>query len=137
MAVGGLPLFEHAKAAGHLYQAHLRHELVERLGVRFRPTVNGYAEIDGVPDAVIEVFSKRRNEIEEELAATGRTTARSAQVATLETRKARTTASMPTLWRTSGVRKQRRRGSTSEQLAACTNVPGRRPASGRRRCRTA
>ena len=82
-------LFEHAKAAGHLYQAHLRHELVERLGVRFRPTVNGYAEIDGVPDAVIEVFSKRRNEIEEELAATGRTTARSAQVATLETRKAK------------------------------------------------
>lgn len=82
-------LFEHAKAAGCVYQAHLRHELVERLGVRFVPTVNGYAEIDGVPDAVIDVFSKRRNEIEEELAATGRTTARSAQVATLETRKAK------------------------------------------------
>lgn len=82
-------LFEHAKAAGHLYQAHLRHELAERLGVRFRPTVNGYAEIDGIPDSVIDVFSKRRNEIEEELAATGRTTARSAQVATLETRKSK------------------------------------------------
>ncbi len=82
-------LFEHAKAAGHLYQAHLRHELVERLGVRFAPTISGYAEIDGVPDEVIDVFSKRRNEIEEELAATGRTTARSAQVATLETRKAK------------------------------------------------
>lgn len=88
-AIESPALFEHAKAAGHLYQAHLRHELVERLGVRFRPTVNGYAEIDGVPDEVIEVFSKRRNEIEEELAATGRTTARSAQVATLETRKAK------------------------------------------------
>ena len=82
-------LFEHAKAAGCLYQAHLRHELTKRLGVRFRPASNGYAEIDGVPDAVIDVFSKRRNEIEEELAATGRTTARSAQVATLETRKAK------------------------------------------------
>lgn len=82
-------LFEHAKAAGHLYQAHLRHELAERLGVGFRPTVNGYAEVDGIPDAVIEVFSKRRHEIEEELAATGRTSARSAQVATLETRKAK------------------------------------------------
>ena len=82
-------LFEHAKAAGCLYQAHLRHELTKRLGVRFRPAANGYAEIDGVPDAVIDVFSKRRNEIEEELAATGRTTARSAQVATLETRKAK------------------------------------------------
>lgn len=82
-------LFEHAKAAGCLYQAHLRHELTKRLGVRFRPAANGYAEIDGVPDEVIDVFSKRRNEIEEELAATGRTTARSAQVATLETRKAK------------------------------------------------
>jgi conjugative relaxase-like TrwC/TraI family protein len=82
-------LFEHAKAAGCLYQAHLRHELTKHLGVRFRPVANGYAEIDGVPDAVIDVFSKRRNEIEEELAATGRTTARSAQVATLETRKAK------------------------------------------------
>lgn len=82
-------LFEHAKAAGCLYQAHLRHELTERLGVRFQHATNGYAEIDGVPDAVIEVFSKRRNEIEEELAATGHTTARSAQVATLETRKAK------------------------------------------------
>ncbi len=79
-AVESSTLFEHAKAAGCLHQAHLRHELTERLGVRFQPATNGYAEIDGVPDAVINVFSKRRNEIEEELAATGRTSARSAQV---------------------------------------------------------
>src|SRR5690606_20295380 len=82
-------LFEHGKAAVCLYQAHLRHELTKRLGVHFGPVVNGSAEIDGIPDAVIDVFSKRRNEIEEELAATGRSTARSAQVATLETRKAK------------------------------------------------
>lgn len=82
-------LFEHAKAAGCLYQAHLRHELVARLGVRFNPSNNGHAEIDGIPAAVIDLFSKRRNEIEDELAATGRTSARSAQVATLETRKAK------------------------------------------------
>ena len=88
-AIESSALFDHAKAAGCLYQAHLRWELTHRLGVRFAPTANGYAEIEGIPDAVIEVFSKRRNEIEEELAATGRTSARSAQVATLETRKAK------------------------------------------------
>ncbi|MCZ2112017.1 MAG: relaxase domain-containing protein [Dehalococcoidia bacterium] len=88
-AIESRGLFEHGKAAGCLYQAHLRHELTKRLGVRFGAVVNGAAEIDGVPDAVIDMFSKRRNEIEEELAATGRSTARSAQVATLETRKAK------------------------------------------------
>ena len=88
-AVESSALFDHSKAAGCLYQAHLRWELSQRLGVAFTPTVNGYAEIEGIPDTVIELFSKRRNEIEEELAATGRTSARSAQVATLETRKAK------------------------------------------------
>ena len=80
-------LFEHAKAAGCLYQAHLRYELTKRLGVPFFPANNGHAEIDGIPAEVIDLFSKRRNEIEEELAATGRSSARSAQMATLETRK--------------------------------------------------
>jgi len=82
-------LFEHAKAAGCLYQAHLRYELTTRLGVTFLPANNGHAEIDGIPAGVIDLFSKRRNEIEEELAATGRSSARSAQMATLETRKAK------------------------------------------------
>jgi len=80
-------LFEHAKAAGCLYQAHLRYELTARLGVTFLPANNGHAEIEGIPAEVIDLFSKRRNEIEEELAATGRSSARSAQMATLETRK--------------------------------------------------
>jgi len=88
-AVESSALFDHSKAAGCLYQAHMRWELSKRLGVAFTPTVNGYAEIAGIPDAVIDLFSKRRNEIEEELAATGRTSARSAQVATLETRKSK------------------------------------------------
>ncbi|MBX7070126.1 MAG: relaxase domain-containing protein [Microthrixaceae bacterium] len=82
-------LFEHAKVAGCLYQAHLRYELTTRLGVMFLPVNNGHAEIEGIPAEVIDLFSKRRNEIEEELAATGRSSARSAQMATLETRKAK------------------------------------------------
>lgn len=87
-AIESPALFEHARAGGFLYQAHLRHELATRLGVRFTDAVHGYAEIEGVPTEVIDRFSKRRHEIEEELAATGRSSAKSAQVITLETRKA-------------------------------------------------
>jgi len=88
-AIAGIGLYEHARAAGHLYQAHLRYLLANRLGVQFRPVVNGHAEVVGVPDAVIDVFSKRRAEIEEVLAESGSRSARAAQVATLDTRQAK------------------------------------------------
>ncbi|MGE0728515.1 MAG: MobF family relaxase [Acidimicrobiia bacterium] len=86
-AIAAHGLFEHAKAAGHLYQAHLRHLLTARLGLGWSPVHNGYADVDGVPEQVIELFSKRRSEIAEVLAESGNTSARAAQVATLQTRK--------------------------------------------------
>ena len=53
-------------------------------GVR---STNGYADVVGVPAEVIETFSKRRTEIAEVMAESGNTSARAAQIATLETRK--------------------------------------------------
>ena len=88
-AIAGIGLYEHAHAAGYLYQAHLRHLLADRLGVQFTPVVNGHAEVVGVPAEVIQVFSKRRAEIEEVLAESGSQSARAAQVATLQTRQAK------------------------------------------------
>ncbi len=88
-AIAGIGLYEHAHAAGYLYQAHLRHLLAGRLGVQFTPVVNGHAEVVGVPPEVIQVFSKRRAEIEEVLAESGSQSARAAQVATLQTRQAK------------------------------------------------
>jgi conjugative relaxase-like TrwC/TraI family protein len=88
-AIAGIGLYEHARAAGHLYQAHLRHLLGVRLGVQFTPVVNGHADVLGVPDAVTEAFSKRRAEIEEVLAESASRSARAAQVATLDTRQAK------------------------------------------------
>ncbi len=85
--IPGAGLFEHAKAAGHLYQAHLRRLLAERLGVEFGAVVNGHADVLGVPDDVIDLFSKRKGEIAEMLSESGATSARAAQIATLETRK--------------------------------------------------
>ncbi|MEZ5378240.1 MAG: MobF family relaxase [Acidimicrobiales bacterium] len=86
-AIAARGLFEHAKSAGHLYQAHLRHLMSQRLGVEWGEVTNGYADISGVPERVIEAFSKRRTEIEEVMAESGNTSARAAQIATLETRK--------------------------------------------------
>jgi hypothetical protein len=65
-------LFAHAKTAGVLYQAHLRHELTRRLGVGGSRSVNGYADIDGVDRQLIETFSQRRGAIVEHMAAAGR-----------------------------------------------------------------
>jgi len=88
-AIDGRPIYDHAHAAGYLYQAHLRHTLTTRLGVRFGAVRNGYAEVDGVPREVVKAFSKRRDEIEEVVAESGYTSARAHQVATLATRKAK------------------------------------------------
>lgn len=84
--IHGRRLFAWAKTAGFAYQAALRAELTERLGVAWSDPVNGMAEIRGVPESVLEEFSTRRAEIEASLANSGHTTARAAQVATLATR---------------------------------------------------
>ena len=84
--IHGRRLFAWAKTAGYAYQAALRAELTERLGVVWGEPVHGMAEMRGVPDAVLEEFSSRRAEIEASLAISGHTTARAAQIATLATR---------------------------------------------------
>jgi Ti-type conjugative transfer relaxase TraA len=85
----GRALYQHARTAGFLYQAHLRHELTHRLGVAWEPVVNGMADIRGVDREWIDAFSKRRAAIVAELEARGETSARAAQVATLSTRQAK------------------------------------------------
>ena len=80
-------LFAHAKTAGFLYQAQLRHELAVRLGVTFGPVEHGHADLAGVPRDWIEGFSRRRTQILEQLAERGETSAKAAQVATLATRR--------------------------------------------------
>ena len=64
----GRHLYLHAKTAGYLYEAHLRLELTQRLGVAWGPVVNGIADLEGIPDEVLRAFSTRRVEIEAALA---------------------------------------------------------------------
>lgn len=86
----GRMLYRHAKSAGHLYQAHLRHELTRQLGVEWTPVEKGTADIVGIDRSVIMEFSERRRQIIEHLDTVGFRSARAAQIATLETRPDKT-----------------------------------------------
>ena len=79
----------HAKTAGYVYQAVLRHVLAVNLGIEFGPVTNGVAPIAGIPRAIVDAFSTRRAEIVEHLEAVGASSARAAQIATLQTRRAK------------------------------------------------
>jgi conjugative relaxase-like TrwC/TraI family protein len=74
-ALDGTTIYEHAKAGGHLYQAHLRHAVRERVPwAEWGPVANGMAELRQVPGEVLWEFSQRRRRIlerEAELEAAG------------------------------------------------------------------
>lgn len=86
-ALDGRLLYRHAKAAGYVYQAALRLELGERLGLRFARVERGVADVAGFPRAVIEEFSQRRREVLRLMHERGERSARAAQVATLDSRR--------------------------------------------------
>ena len=60
-------LKKHQRTLGGVYQSVLRAELAERFGVRFGEIVNGQAEIDGVPQQLLDVFSKRAVQVDQAL----------------------------------------------------------------------
>jgi conjugative relaxase-like TrwC/TraI family protein len=87
-ALDGRQLYWQAKTAGTLYQAALRYEL-RALGLRFVLRDTGLCELADVPRRVLRGFSRRRAEIESELARRGESSPAAAQVATLATRKSK------------------------------------------------
>jgi len=96
-------IYAHAKTAGYVYQAQLRHELSHRLGVEWTPVTNGTADLVGIGEGIIRGFSRRRVEIEAAMAARGETSAKAAQAATLETRRSKdygvTVETLHSAWR--------------------------------------
>ncbi len=64
-------LFRSGKAAGEIFQAAVRQELTERLGLQWRPGRH-VPEVSGIPQSVCDVFSKRSAEIDAWLNDTGR-----------------------------------------------------------------
>ena len=85
-ALDARQLYAHAKTAGYVHEAVFRRELGARLGVRWQSARNGIADIEGVSPAVIDAFSRRRAEIDAQVADWGRTSASARQSAALATR---------------------------------------------------
>ena len=88
-ALNGTPLYRAAKTAGYLYQAHLRAEISDRLGLEWGPVSKGAAELKDVPRGALEEFSRRRHEMERAAAEGGFSlgSKRSAEAAAVDTRE--------------------------------------------------
>jgi conjugative relaxase-like TrwC/TraI family protein len=117
-ALDGRRLYAHARTGGYLYQAKLRAELTRRLGVEWTPVRRGQAEVVGIAAAVIRAFSRRRQEVEQEMAARGEHSARAAQVAALNSRRAKDYSVAPEAMREEWWERAERLGLDGEQLRA-------------------
>lgn len=111
-------IYEHAKTASYIYEAHLRHELTQRLGVEWAAVEKGIADIKGFAPEQLRCFSTRRAEILE--AAGEDASARAMQIATLTTRKAKdrdlTIESLREAWRVKGAEVGLDREAIGERL---------------------
>jgi Ti-type conjugative transfer relaxase TraA len=85
----GRAIYAHARTAGFLYQAALRDQLTQRLGVEWTPVDRGVADIRGMSRDLLDQMSRRRTEILELMAQRGERSAHAAQVAALETRRSK------------------------------------------------
>ena len=83
----GRRIYAHARAASFVYQAVLRSELSRELGVQWLTVRDGIAEVAGVPKPVMRAFSRRRADIQAELARRGTSGTRASEAAALATRR--------------------------------------------------
>ena len=80
-------IYRHARAAGEVFQAAFRAELTRTLGVEWRPGRH-VPEIAGIPQQILDAFSKRSAEVDAWLTATGTSnTPEGRQAAVLATRR--------------------------------------------------
>ena len=90
-ALHGALLYREAKTASYLYHAQLRAELTRKLGVAWNLEPGApHPEIVGVDRRLRDTFSKRSEEIQAQLDATGQSSKRAANAAAIDTRSAKT-----------------------------------------------
>ncbi len=82
------PFYAHKLAAGAVYRAELANQLEKRLGVVLDRRQSWF-EVQGIPAQLIDDFSKRREQVEKALTASGATGAKAAAKVTLATRTAK------------------------------------------------
>lgn len=97
-ALDGHALLEtYRLAGGYLYEATLRHELSQRLGLLWTEPVKGMAELEGVPEEAIRAFSNRRQSLVEHMETLCTEGFAAARVAALATREAKEQIDLPRL----------------------------------------
>jgi hypothetical protein len=69
LALDARYLKRHQRMLGGLYQSVLRAELSHRYGVAWGPIVHGQAELAGMPQELLDVFSKRAAQVDDAVAA--------------------------------------------------------------------
>lgn len=94
-SLDGRAIYAEARTAGFIHEAVFRRELTRRLGVSWTRARNGIAEIEGVPRAAVEAFSRRKAEIDARVEAWGRDTAAARQSAAVQTRAGKDYDVMP------------------------------------------
>jgi conjugative relaxase-like TrwC/TraI family protein len=116
-------LFRQQRAADAVYRATFLGLASERLGIRPAAGDDPFPEPDGVPRPVTEHFSKRSEEINEEVARHGSASAAARQLAALATRRAKEVAGrsedLHDRWRTEAEAV----GFGAAEVAACLGHP--------------
>lgn len=127
-ALNGYAIYRHARAAGFLYEAHLRYAVRERLPwVRWSTVTKGIADIEGVSEEVRREFSRRRAEIEEWLEREGKDGRRSAEKAALATRQPKQQELDTPSWRESVRARAAEHGLGRAELATLSQGDARNP----------
>lgn len=88
-AAEGHTLAVHLHTAGTVFHAQLRHETTTSLGLSWHRSPGGYWQIEGVDEALRRSFSRRRQQVEEVLAAHGGRRPQAARLAALVDRPPR------------------------------------------------
>ncbi len=98
LALDGQAILQtHRLAAGYLYEAQLRHELTQRLGLTWSEPVKGMGELERVPEEATRAFSSRRQSLVEHMEALGTEGFAAARVAALATRERKEQVDLPRL----------------------------------------
>ncbi len=122
-AIWGKPIYAQSRTAGFVYQAALRANLSQSLGLQWSPVSKGLSEPAGFSAAQLSAFSSRRRQVVAVMDDHGATSAKAAQVAALATRATKSTdhdqgRQLATWWATAtGV------GLDPEGLAAMVGPP--------------
>jgi Ti-type conjugative transfer relaxase TraA len=124
-ALDSRALYAHARTAGFLYQAAMRHEMTRSLGVEWEPVRNGVSDISGVDPEVLHQFSQRKHELEEHLNQIGRRGARARELAALKTRKHKDYGVSPDQLRANWKARAEEHGFGRAELEAVLNRPAR------------